>query len=63
MASSAETEYGTIFINAQKYVPICTTLNEMSWKQGPTAIKVDNTTEVGISTKYFIQKKSKAMDM
>ena len=51
MASVAETEYGTIFINAQTSVHIHTTLNEMGWKQGPTAIQVDNFTAVGIATK------------
>ena len=35
----------------------------MGWKQGPTATKVDNSTAVGIVTKEFHQKKSKAMDM
>ena len=44
MASAAEAEYGTIFINAQIYVPTRTTLHEMGWKQGPTDIQVDNST-------------------
>ena len=63
MASSPEAEYGTIFVNAQTAVPICTTLTEMRWKQWPTAIQVDNSTSVGIATKKFLQKKSKAMDI
>ena len=63
MASAAKAEYGTIFINAQTVVPISTTLTEMVWKQGPKAIQVDNSTEVGIATKEFCQKKSKAIDM
>ena len=63
MASAAKAEYGTIFINAQTAVPIRTTLSEMGWPQGPTAIKVDNSTAVYIATKEFLQKKSKAMDM
>ena len=63
MASEAEAEYGTIFVNTQTEVPIRTTLSEMGWKQGPTAIQVDNSTAVGIGTKEFLQKKSKAMDM
>ena len=53
MESVAEAEYGTIFINAQIDVPICTTLNEMGWKQVPTAIQADNYTAVGITTKEF----------
>ena len=35
----------------------------MGWKQVPTAIQVENSTAVGIVTKYFCQKESKAMDM
>ena len=34
MASVAEAEYGTIFINAQTAIPICTTLSEMGRKTG-----------------------------
>ena len=63
MASAAEAEYGTIFINAQTAVPIRTTLSEMVWTQGPTSLQVDNSTAVGIATKEFCQNKSKAMDM
>ena len=63
MASAAESEYGTIFINTQTAVPICTMLVKMGWKQGPTAIQVDNSTAVGIAKKYFLQKKLKALDM
>ena len=63
MTSVAEAEYGTIFVNAQTDVPIRTTLTEMGWKQGPTDIQVDNSTAMGIATKEFHQKKSKATDM
>ena len=54
MASAAKDEYGTIYIKAQKVVPIRTTLSEMGWKQGPTAIQVENSTAVGIATKQFL---------
>ena len=63
MASAAKAEYRTIFINAQTAVPIRTTISEMGWPQGPTSIQVKNYTAVGIATKEFRQKKSKAMDM
>ena len=63
MASSAEDEYGTIFINTQTAVRTCTTLNELGWKHVPTATQVENYTAVGITTKEFRQNKSKAMDM
>ena len=51
MASAAEAEYGTIFVNAHTAVPIRTTLSKMGWKQEPTAIQVENSTSVGIATK------------
>ena len=35
----------------------------MGWKQVSTAIQVENSTAVGITTKEFRQNKSKAMDM
>ena len=63
MESVAEAEYGNILINAQTAVPICTTLNEMGRKQGPTDIQIENYTAVGITTKEFCQKKAKALDM
>ena len=63
MASVAEAEYGTIFINAKTVVPIITNLNEMGCKQGPMSIQVDNSTAVGITAKSFLQNKSKATNM
>ena len=63
MASAADTKYGIIFINAQTAIPIRTTLFEIGWKQGPTSIQVEMSTDVGIATKEFRQNKSKAMDM
>ena len=63
MASAAEAEYVTIFVNAQTAVPIRTNLTEMGRKQVPTAIQVENSTTMGIAAKEFCQKKSKAMDM
>ena len=63
IASEAEAKYVTIFVNSQTCVPICTTLIEMGWKQGPMGIQVESSTAVGIATKEFRQKKSKAMDM
>ena len=63
MASVDDAEYGTIFVKSQKSVPIQTTLTEMGWKHGTTAVKVDNSTAVGIASKEFLQNKSKSMDM
>ena len=63
MASAAEANYGTIFVNAQIVVPIRTTLSEMGWKQVPTSTQVDNSTAVGMVAKELRQKKSKATEM
>ena len=63
MASVAEAEFGTIFINAKKAMPIHTTLTEMGCPQVPAPIQVDNSTAVGIATNTITQKKSKTMDM
>ena len=56
MASAAEAEFGTIFVNAQTDVHTCTTLSEMGWKYEPTAIQVENSTVASIATKEFLQK-------
>ena len=63
MASAAEEEYGSLFLNGQAAVPIGTTLVEMHHPQPPNPIQVDNSTAVGIANKIIKQKRSKAMDM
>ena len=56
MASAAEAEYSTIFVNAQTDVPTRITLTEMASTHGPTSIQIENSTLVDITTKYFRQK-------
>ena len=63
MASAADAEYGSLFLNGQAAVPIRTTLIEMHHPQPSTPIQVDNSTAVGIANKSIKQKRSKAMDM
>ena len=63
MASAAEAEYVSLFLNGQAAVPIRTTLIEIHHPQPPTLIQVDNSTAVGIANKSIKQKRSKAMDM
>ena len=63
MVSAAEAEYGKILINVQTAVPISTNLKYIGGKQGPTDIKVDNSTAVCIATKRFCQKKSRSIYM
>ena len=57
IASVAEAEYGTMFINAQQAITIRTTVTEMGWPQGTTPIQAQNSTAVGIATKAIHQKK------
>ena len=63
MASSAEAELVSLFVNAQDAAPIRTTSIEMNHPQPPTPIKVDNSTVVGIANEFIKQKMSKAMAM
>eukprot|EP00957_Ditylum_brightwellii_P196607 14979868-Ditylum_brightwellii.AAC.1 len=48
MASAAKAELGTLFIVAQKILPLCQTLIKMGWLQPPTLIQTENTTAVGV---------------
>ena len=63
MASSAEAELVSLFVNAQDAAPIRTKSIEMNHPQPPTPIKVDNSTVVGIANEFIKQKMSKAMAM
>ena len=63
MASAAEAEYGSLFLNVQAEVPIRTTLIEMYHPQPPTPIQVDKSTAMGIANKSIKQKRSRSMDM
>ena len=44
MASAAEVELGSLFINSQYAAPISTTLIEINHPQPPNSIQVDNST-------------------
>ena len=63
MASTAEAEVTSLFMNAQKAVSTRTCLIEMGHPQPATKIKTDNMTAKGILTGTLKQKKSKAIDM
>ena len=63
MASAAEAETGSIFLNGQQAVPICTALIDMGHPQPPNPIKTDSATFYGILTGNMNQKRSKAFDM
>jgi hypothetical protein len=63
MASAAESEIASSFMNGQEAVPIRTTLEEMGHPQPPTPVQVDNSTAEGFANKTIKQKRSKAIDM
>ena len=63
MASAAEAELGTLFLNCKEAVPIRITLEEMGHSQRPTPVQVDDSTMLCIATRTIKQCKSKEMDM
>jgi hypothetical protein len=63
VASTAESEVGACFHNAQSGAPLRVTLTEMGHTQPPTPLRTNNSTAFGILNKTIKQKRSKAMDM
>ena len=63
MASAAESEVASLFMNAQEAVSTRTCLQEMGHPQPATKMKTDNMTAQGILTGTIKQKRSKAIDM
>jgi hypothetical protein len=63
IASSAESEAGVCFQNAQSGAPLRITLTELVHIQPATPLRTDNSTVFGIVNETIKQKRSKAMDM
>ena len=63
MASAAEAEIGATFINRQRYIPIRSTLEELSHPQPPTPIRVDNSTSASFANYTIKQKRPKDIDI
>ena len=63
MASAAEAEVGSLFMNAQEAVSTRTCLIEMGHPQPPTKMETDNMTAKGILTGTIKQKRPKVIDM
>eukprot|EP00569_Conticribra_weissflogii_P016255 CAMPEP_0171410040 /NCGR_PEP_ID=MMETSP0880-20121228/26337_1 /TAXON_ID=67004 /ORGANISM="Thalassiosira weissflogii, Strain CCMP1336" /LENGTH=110 /DNA_ID=CAMNT_0011926697 /DNA_START=999 /DNA_END=1327 /DNA_ORIENTATION=+ len=63
MASAMEVELAAMFINTKEAVPLRVLLTESEHPQGPTPMKVDNTTTLGMTTKTVTPRCSKAVDM
>jgi hypothetical protein len=63
VASTAESEVGACFHNAQSGAPLRVTLTELGHTQPPTPLRTDNSTAFGILNETVKQKRLKAMDM
>jgi hypothetical protein len=63
VASTAESEVGACFHNAQSGAPLRVTLTELGHTQPPTPLQTDNSTAYRIVNETIKQKQSKAMDM
>ena len=63
MASAAETEIASSFINAQEAMPSRYAVEFLGHKKPRTPMQVDNTTVVGFNNDTIKQKTSKDIDM
>ena len=63
MASTAESETGTVFVGCKAAVSIRETFIEMGHLQTATLVHVDNACTVGIINEKFRQRRSKSMHM
>jgi hypothetical protein len=63
VASTAESEVGACFHNAQSGAPLRVTLTELGHNQPPTPLRTDNSTAFGVLNETIKNKRSKAMDM
>jgi len=62
-SAASETEYASLFINAQHAYFERTILEALGYKQPPTCLYADNTAAVGIANDTVKLKRSKAIDM
>jgi hypothetical protein len=63
VASTAESEDGACFHNAQSGAPLRVTLTELVHTQPPAPLRTDNSTAFSIFNETIKQKRSKSMDM
>ena len=63
MASAAEAEIGSLYMNAREAIPIRTCLIDLDHPQPPTPLTTDNSTAHGIICGTMKQKMMKAIDM
>jgi len=62
-ASAGETEYGALFMNAQRACPHIHTLEDLGHPQPPTMGVVDNIFAVGLTNDTIKAKRSKSIDL
>ena len=60
MSSAAEAETTALFLTAKDMVPLRHTQTKMGWKQPPSPLQSDNSTDVGMTNCTLIQHKSKS---
>jgi hypothetical protein len=63
MSSAAETEIGSVFLNAKEDTILRTTLEEMGHPQPPIPLQTANTTATGYSSDTIKQRRICAMNM
>ena len=63
MASAAEAEVGSLFMNAQQAIPYIVTLEELGHPQKQVPLITDNSTATGFLNGTIKKKRSKAFDM
>jgi hypothetical protein len=63
IASAAEAEVASLFLNVQAAIPLRATLEELGYAQPPTLIQTDSSTAACFANNTLKQKRSKAMDM
>ena len=63
MASAAEAEIRSLYMNAREAIPLRICLNNLGHKQPPTPLITDNITACGIIRGTMKQKMMKAIDM
>jgi hypothetical protein len=63
LASAMETEYASLFLNAQHAVQLRNTLADLGYTQPPTTLITDNTAAAGVATRQAKQRKSRSIAM
>ena len=63
MSLAAESEIGSMYVNARESLPAQQSFNEMGHRQPQTPIQTDNTAAYSVVTNNVQPKRTKTMDM